>query len=74
MANNINRPWWWRPRFSLRTLAILVTLVCVCFGAWEATRTWAYACRVLLANRYSATLMSHCLPQCHSLLRATYRI
>jgi hypothetical protein len=27
-----------RPRFSLRTLAILVTLVCAYFGAWEATK------------------------------------
>lgn len=26
-----------RPRFSLRTLAILVTLACAYFGAWEAT-------------------------------------
>jgi hypothetical protein len=27
----------WRPRFSVRTLAILVTLVCAYFGAWVAT-------------------------------------
>src|SRR5688572_30732661 len=27
-----------RPRFSVRTLAIFVTLVCAYFGAWEATR------------------------------------
>lgn len=27
-----------RPRFSVRTLAILVTLVCAYFGAWEVTR------------------------------------
>lgn len=31
---------WWTPRFSLRTLAILVTLVCSYFGAWEATKKW----------------------------------
>jgi hypothetical protein len=28
-----------RPRFSVRTLAIFVTLVCVYFAAWEATKT-----------------------------------
>ena len=27
-----------RPRFSLRTLAILVTLICAYFAAWEATK------------------------------------
>ena len=27
----------WQPRFSVRTLAIIVTLVCCYFGAWEAT-------------------------------------
>ncbi len=29
-----------RPRFSVRTLAIFVTLVCVYFGAWEATKRY----------------------------------
>ena len=29
-----------RPRFSLRTLAIVVTLVCAYFGAWEATKKY----------------------------------
>jgi hypothetical protein len=29
-----------RPRFSLRALAILVTLVCTYFAAWEATKRW----------------------------------
>jgi hypothetical protein len=29
-----------RFRFSVRTLAILVTLVCAYFGAWEATKKW----------------------------------
>ncbi len=28
------------PRFSVRTLAIFVTLVCCYFGAWEATKRW----------------------------------
>ena len=27
-----------RPRFSIRKLAILVALVCAYFGAWEATK------------------------------------
>jgi hypothetical protein len=30
-----------RPRFSVRTLAIFVTLVCAYFGAWEATKYYA---------------------------------
>jgi hypothetical protein len=29
-----------RPRFTLCTLAIVVTLVCVYFGAWEATKRY----------------------------------
>lgn len=29
---------WWRPRFSLRTLGILFTLVCLYFGCWAATK------------------------------------
>jgi hypothetical protein len=29
-----------RPRFSVRTLAIFVTLVCVYFGAWEVTKKY----------------------------------
>ncbi len=29
-----------RPRFTVRTLAILVTLVCVYFGAWGATKRY----------------------------------
>ena len=30
-----------RPRFSLRTLAIVVTLICAYFGAWQATKRYA---------------------------------
>ncbi len=30
-----------RPRFSVRTLAIFVTLICAYFGAWEATKRYA---------------------------------
>jgi hypothetical protein len=29
-----------RPRFSVRTLTIFVTLVCAYFGAWEATKRY----------------------------------
>jgi hypothetical protein len=29
---------WWRPRFSVRTLAILITLVCAYFGLLDATK------------------------------------
>ena len=29
-----------RPRFSLRTLAVLVTLVCAYFAAWEVTKRY----------------------------------
>jgi hypothetical protein len=30
----------WRPRFSVRTLAIFISLVCAYLGAWEATKKW----------------------------------
>lgn len=29
-----------RPRFSIRTLTVFVTLVCAYFGAWEATKRY----------------------------------
>jgi hypothetical protein len=29
-----------RPRFSVRTLAVVVTLVCAYFGAWAATKRY----------------------------------
>lgn len=32
-----------RPRFSIRTLIIFVTLVCCYLGLWEATKTWGVA-------------------------------
>ena len=35
--NNWSR---FRPRFSLRTLFVFVTLVCAYFGAWEATKKY----------------------------------
>src|SRR5262245_39520292 len=31
------------PRFSLRTLSVLVTLICVYLGAWEATKSCGVA-------------------------------
>jgi hypothetical protein len=30
----------WKPRFSLRMLAILVTLTCAYLGAWTSTKRW----------------------------------
>ena len=30
----------WPPRFSLRSLVIIVTLVCIYLGVWEITKTW----------------------------------
>jgi hypothetical protein len=30
---------WWKPRFSLRAVLILVTLACVYLAAWRATAT-----------------------------------
>jgi hypothetical protein len=43
MTNQVERTkrrrWW--PRFSARTLTILVTLICAYFGAWEATKRHA---------------------------------
>jgi hypothetical protein len=29
---------WWIPRFTIRTLAIFVTLVCAYLGTWDATK------------------------------------
>ena len=40
MTSNGTSPKRWRPRFSLRTLFIFVTLVCFYFGAWEVTKTF----------------------------------
>ncbi len=33
----------WRPRFTVRTLAIVVTLVCAYFGAWESTKRYGFS-------------------------------
>ena len=30
----------WHPRFSLRTLAIVMTLLCAYFASWEATKRY----------------------------------
>ena len=32
-----------RPQFSLRTMFVLVTFVCLYFGLWEATKHWGIA-------------------------------
>jgi hypothetical protein len=32
---------WWLPRFSLRSLASVITLVCAYFAAWSATERFA---------------------------------
>ena len=37
MPNEQDKAKRWRPRFSVRTLLILVTLVCAYFGAWQIT-------------------------------------
>ena len=38
MASGEEKAERWRPRFTVRTLVILVSLVCVYFGAWEITK------------------------------------
>jgi len=45
MTSQHDKPKRWRPRFSVRTLAIVVRLVCVYFGAWEATKRHAISVR-----------------------------
>ena len=41
-----------RPRFSIRTLAIVVTLVCAYFGAWEMTKRYGMATvRLVTSNQ-----------------------
>jgi hypothetical protein len=37
-----------RYRFSVRTLAIVVTLVCAYLGAWEATKKWGVASKAYI--------------------------
>ncbi len=37
-ANEMRR--WWRVRFSLRSLCIFFTLICLYFGCWEITKEW----------------------------------
>jgi hypothetical protein len=41
-----------RPRFSLRTLAILVTLVCAYFGAWELTKRYGIGTQWTTAEEF----------------------
>jgi hypothetical protein len=51
---------WWRPRFSVRTLLIVVTLVCVYFGAWKATKQWG--CPQVLGMYWDGTSTSSPMP------------
>lgn len=39
-----------RPRFSVRMLAIVVTLVCAYFGAWEATKRYGLSSRITVVG------------------------
>ena len=41
MTSQHDKPKRWRPRFSIRTLVIVVTLVCVYFGCWKLTGDYA---------------------------------
>ena len=38
MTSHPDKPNRWRPRFSVKTLVIVVTLVCCYFGTWELTK------------------------------------
>lgn len=38
-TNELRR--WWRVRFSLRSLCIFLTLICLYLGCWEITKEWA---------------------------------
>ena len=40
MTDQPTTPKRWRPRFSVRTLVILVTLVCCYVACWGPTKTW----------------------------------
>ncbi len=40
MTTQPTTPKRWRPRFSVRTLVILVTLVCCYAACWGPTKTW----------------------------------
>jgi hypothetical protein len=44
-----------RIQFSVRTLAIFVTLICVYFGAWEATKRYGVAPPLQNREEYSLT-------------------
>jgi len=43
MNNSARKPKRWRPRFSVRTLVILVTLVCCYAACWGPTKTQGIA-------------------------------
>ena len=62
----------WRPRFSLKTLAIVVTLACVYFGTWEATKEWG--CPQVLAAYWDGEYASSPMPFIVIRSRFTIRI
>jgi hypothetical protein len=41
MTDDTNKAKRWRPSFSIRTLAIVVTLVCCYAACWGPTKKWA---------------------------------
>ncbi len=38
MLHEQDKAKWWRPRFSVRTLATVVTMICLHLGSWELTK------------------------------------
>lgn len=52
---------WWRPRFTVRTLFLILTLVCAYFGAWEATKK--YGVPVEVHHRVNTLADSVSLPK-----------
>jgi len=52
MTSQHDKPKRWRPRISVRTLAVVVTLVCAYFGCWEITKRHGVAA---IAYEYELT-------------------
>jgi hypothetical protein len=61
--SNGTSPKRWRPRFSLRTLVIFVTLVCFYFGAWEATKNFGVPA---VSEFIETTTSGFCFPVDHA--------
>lgn len=49
----------WRPRFTVRTLAIFVTLVCSYLGTWDVTKEYGVSTAVSHVYRNQVTLLNH---------------